>query len=65
MKTGIHPEYVEAHVRLIEGTLPLEEWVALVRVSQPEVRRRRGRLRAWWARVRGRWRAVFGLDSRG
>jgi glycerol-3-phosphate dehydrogenase (NAD(P)+) len=53
-----------ALARLIHGSLPLDEWVALVRATVPApagggkktgVFRRLGdRVRAWWARVRGR-----------
>src|SRR5918912_4033544 len=63
-RAGISAPITSALARLIEGTLPLDEWVALVRVSQPESRRRRGRLRAWWLRLRGRWRALLGVDAR-
>ena len=35
-RAGIAAPITSALARLIEGTLPLDEWVALVRVSQPE-----------------------------
>ena len=54
---GIQAPIVSALARLIDGSLPLEEWVALVRVSQPEPSRR-GRLAAWWRRVRARFAAA-------
>ncbi|TML82026.1 MAG: hypothetical protein E6G07_04185 [Actinobacteria bacterium] len=63
-RAGISAPITSALARLIEGTLPLDEWVALVRVSQPESRRRRPGSRAWWRRFRARLRAVFGMDAR-
>jgi hypothetical protein len=42
--------------RLIDGSLPLEEWVALVRVAQPEASQGVGRFTAWWRRMRARFR---------
>ncbi|MEA2375777.1 MAG: glycerol-3-phosphate dehydrogenase [Thermoleophilaceae bacterium] len=53
---GIAAPITSALARLIEGTLPLDEWVALVRVSEPQPGRRAGRLAAWWRRVRARLR---------
>jgi glycerol-3-phosphate dehydrogenase (NAD(P)+) len=53
---GIQAPIVSALARLIDGSLPLEEWVALVRVSQPEPERRVGRIVAWWRRMRARFR---------
>ncbi|GAC1518668.1 MAG: NAD(P)H-dependent glycerol-3-phosphate dehydrogenase [Thermoleophilaceae bacterium] len=49
---GLAAPIVSALARLIDGTLPLDDWVALVRVSQPEPERPIGRLRAWWRRLR-------------
>jgi glycerol-3-phosphate dehydrogenase (NAD(P)+) len=52
---GLEAPIISALARLIEGTLPLEDWVALVRVSQPRGELRRfGRVRRWWRRVRSR-----------
>jgi glycerol-3-phosphate dehydrogenase (NAD(P)+) len=62
-RAGVSAPITSALARLIAGTLPLDEWVALVRVSQPEPPRRRGRVRSWWMRVRARFRGVFGLDG--
>ena len=52
-----------ALARLIAGSLPLDDWVALVRATVPapagdgqeerRFRRLGDRVRAWWARVRG------------
>jgi glycerol-3-phosphate dehydrogenase (NAD(P)+) len=53
---GIQAPIVSALARLIDGSLPLEDWVALVRVSQPEPERPVGRFAAWWRRMRARFR---------
>jgi glycerol-3-phosphate dehydrogenase (NAD(P)+) len=52
---GLNAPIVSALARLIDGTLPLEDWVAVVRVSQPS-QKRMSRLAAWWRRVRARFR---------
>ena len=62
-RAGISAPMTSALARLIEGSLPLDDWVALVRVSQPTPVRRRG-LRAWWQRVRIRWRERLGRRAR-
>jgi glycerol-3-phosphate dehydrogenase (NAD(P)+) len=62
-RAGVSAPITSALARLIAGTLPLDEWVALVRVSQPEPPRPRGRVRGWWQRFRTRLRAVFGVDA--
>ena len=54
-RAGLKAPISSALARLIDGTLPLDEWVALVRVSQPE-KRRAGRFRRWWRRLRARLR---------
>jgi glycerol-3-phosphate dehydrogenase (NAD(P)+) len=53
---GIQAPITTALARLIDGSLPLEEWVALVRVSQPEPSQGVGRFTAWWRRMRARFR---------
>jgi glycerol-3-phosphate dehydrogenase len=50
-RAGVPAPIVSALARLIDGSLPLDEWVALVRVSQPQPERRLGRFAAWWRRV--------------
>ncbi len=54
---GVPAPVLSALARLIDGSLPLDEWVALVRARQPEAARRR-RFASWvrrvWARLRGR-----------
>ena len=52
-RAGLRAPIVAALARLIDGTLPLSDWVELVRVSQPEPVRRRGRFRSWWRRLHG------------
>src|SRR4051812_20316054 len=54
--SGIQAPIVSALAQLIDGSLPLEEWVAHVRVTQPEPERRIGRFAAWWRRMQARWR---------
>ena len=56
-RAGLDAPVLSALSRLIHGTLPLEDWVRLVRVHQPEPERFRGRVAA---SIR-RWR---GLDPR-
>jgi glycerol-3-phosphate dehydrogenase (NAD(P)+) len=53
---GIQAPITTALARLIDGSLPLEEWVALVRVTQPEPQRPVSRFAAWWRRLRARLR---------
>jgi glycerol-3-phosphate dehydrogenase (NAD(P)+) len=62
-RAGVSAPITSALARLIAGTLPLDEWVALVRVSQPAAPRRAGRVGAWWRRARTRLRALFGVDA--
>jgi glycerol-3-phosphate dehydrogenase (NAD(P)+) len=53
---GLQAPITTALARLIDGSLPLEEWVALVRVSQPEPSQGVSRFAAWWRRLRARFR---------
>jgi glycerol-3-phosphate dehydrogenase (NAD(P)+) len=55
-RAGVPAPIVSALARLIDGSLPLDEWVALVRVSQPQPERRLGRFAAWWRRMTVRLR---------
>jgi glycerol-3-phosphate dehydrogenase (NAD(P)+) len=52
---------ISALARLIEGSLPLEDWVRLVRATQPPPARFEGglwrRIATWMRRVRARRRA--------
>ena len=53
-RAGISAPITSALARLIEGSLPLDDWVALVRVAQPDPERRERGLQAWWRRLRRR-----------
>jgi glycerol-3-phosphate dehydrogenase (NAD(P)+) len=59
-RAGLEAPVISALSRLIEGSLPLDDWIALVRAKQPEparfsgVRRGWGRFRAWLRRSLGR-----------
>ena len=53
-RAGISAPITSALADLIEGGLPLDDWVALVRVAQPDPERRDRGVRAWMRRVR-RW----------
>ena len=59
-RAGVPAPIVSALARLIDGSLPLDDWVSLVRVSQPQPERRRGRLAAWWRRLVLRMRRAEG-----
>lgn len=54
-RNGLEAPTTSALAHLIDGTLPLEEWIALVRAKQPAPARF-GRTRNWWARMRDRRR---------
>lgn len=53
-RAGVSAPITSALARLIEGRLPLDDWVALVRVAQPDPERRDRGIRAWWRRLRRR-----------
>ena len=50
-RSGLEAPVTSALARLIEGTLPLDDWVELVRAMQPPAARF-GRPSTWWARLR-------------
>jgi glycerol-3-phosphate dehydrogenase (NAD(P)+) len=54
-RAGLEAPVTSALARLIDGSLPLDDWVALVRAKQPP-HARFARPRTWWPRMRG-WRA--------
>lgn len=56
---GVPAPVLSALARLIDGSLPLDEWVALVRARQPGVPARRDRPRAWVALTRRRVGRLF------
>ena len=55
----IHAPVTDALARLIQGELPLDEWVAVVRTTIPPSARRDGRAGPW-RRLREWLRALFG-----
>jgi glycerol-3-phosphate dehydrogenase (NAD(P)+) len=64
-RAGVEAPVTSALARLIEGTLPVDDWVALVRAKQPPPARF-GRPSTWWTRLRAWFRRSFGgrrLDS--
>ena len=54
-RAGLEAPIVAALAQLIDGSMPLEQWVQRVRVSQPEPPRG-SRFLVWWGRWRARWR---------
>jgi glycerol-3-phosphate dehydrogenase (NAD(P)+) len=64
-QAGVEAPVTSALARLIEGTLPVDDWVALVRAKQPPPARF-GRPSTWWTRLRAWFARTFGtrrLDS--
>jgi glycerol-3-phosphate dehydrogenase (NAD(P)+) len=55
-REGLKAPIVSALARLIDGSLPLEEWVELVRITRPQSLDKNGRFRRWWRRMTARWR---------
>jgi glycerol-3-phosphate dehydrogenase (NAD(P)+) len=53
---GVSAPVLSALARLIDGTLPLVDWVALVRAREPEPPLPAGRFRLWLRRLRERFR---------
>ena len=61
-RAGLEAPVVSALAHLIEGTLPLDDWVSMVRAQQPEPARFGKWLRArpgWWARLTAWMRERF------
>ncbi len=52
-RAGLDAPVTSALARLIDGDLPLDDWVGLVRAKQPPPARF-ARSRTWWARMRDR-----------
>lgn len=50
-RSGLEAPVTSALARLIDGTMPLDDWVAMVRAKQPPPARF-GRPRTWWTRMR-------------
>ena len=58
-REGLEAPVTSALARLIDGTLPLEKWIELVRAKQPPPARF-GRPRTWFGRLRAWWRRRIG-----
>jgi glycerol-3-phosphate dehydrogenase (NAD(P)+) len=57
-RAGLEAPVTAALAHLIDGSLPLDDWVELVRAKQPPPARFR-RPRSWWARLRAWWRRAL------
>jgi len=62
-RAGVSAPITSALARLIEGTLPLDDWVELVRAMQPPAARF-GRPSTWWARLRAWFRRLWPRPAR-
>jgi glycerol-3-phosphate dehydrogenase (NAD(P)+) len=58
-RAGLEAPVVTALADLIEGSMPLDDWVAMVRAKQPPPARF-SRPATWWARLRSWFRRTFG-----
>jgi glycerol-3-phosphate dehydrogenase (NAD(P)+) len=61
-RAGVEAPVTSALARLIEGTLPVDDWVALVRAKQPPPASFR-RPSTWWVRLRAWLRRRLGARS--
>jgi glycerol-3-phosphate dehydrogenase (NAD(P)+) len=60
-QAGLAAPVTSALARLIDGTLPLDEWISLVRAKQPPPARFGGPSTwNWWSRLRAFMRRMFG-----
>jgi glycerol-3-phosphate dehydrogenase (NAD(P)+) len=61
INAGVEAPVTNALARLIEGQLPLDEWVAIVRTTVPPAARRRraGDRPGWWRRLANWVKAIF------
>jgi len=65
-RAGLQAPVVSALAHLIEGTLPLDDWIRMVRAKQPEPARFGRRLRSrpgWWARLTAWFRERLGSGA--
>jgi glycerol-3-phosphate dehydrogenase (NAD(P)+) len=60
---GFDPPVTTALARLIQGELPLEDWIAVVRTTVPPPARRHGPRRGFWRRVWERVRRAFSRSA--
>ena len=63
-RAGLAAPVTSALARLIDGTLPVDDWVRLVRAKQPPPARF-GPPRTWWARLRQWFAGRFGRAGQG
>ncbi len=63
-RAGLQAPVVSALSRLIDGSLPLDDWLRLVRAKQPAPARF-GPPRTWWGRLRAWFAQVPGRERRG
>jgi glycerol-3-phosphate dehydrogenase (NAD(P)+) len=63
-RAGLEAPVTSALARLIDGSLPLDDWVELVRAKQPPPAQFR-RPRTWWARLGAWWRRLVRRRRRG
>jgi glycerol-3-phosphate dehydrogenase (NAD(P)+) len=61
---GVHAPVTNALARLIEGDLPLDEWVAVVRTTIPPAARRASQEPTLWRRFVDWFKRVFGRRDR-
>lgn len=61
-RAGLEAPVTSALAHLIEGTLPLDEWVAMVRAKQPPPASFR-HPSTWWVRLRAWFRGLFGIGE--
>jgi glycerol-3-phosphate dehydrogenase (NAD(P)+) len=61
-RAGVEAPVTSALARLIEGTLPVDDWVALVRAKQPPPASFR-RPSTWWFRLKAWFGRRFGARS--
>jgi glycerol-3-phosphate dehydrogenase (NAD(P)+) len=61
---GVEAPVTNALAHLIEGDLPLDEWVAVVRTTIPPAARRASEERGFWRRVSDWFKRLFGRRDR-
>ena len=64
-RSGLEAPVTSALARLIDGTMPLERWIELVRAKQPPPASGFVHPSTWWARTREWFRAPFGGTAAG
>jgi glycerol-3-phosphate dehydrogenase (NAD(P)+) len=59
-RSGLEAPVVTALANLIEGSMPLDDWIAMVRAKQPPPARF-SRPRTWWTRLAVWFRRTFNV----